>query len=363
MSNLRIVSPARVGISIDRLRRAEDLLACWAESGEVPVSALCVGRRGGAGEPRSFGASADKLFVVASITKPIVAAAAVLLVETGRLGLDDRIAEYVPEFLGEGKDEIRVRHLLTHTSGLPDQLPENESLRAAHAPLTEFVAGTCRTPLLFRPGTRVRYQSMGFTMLGAAIERITGTPLSRFLRTEFFDPLGMTDTALGAPPEWLDRIVPSLLEDGREPSDWDWNSPYWRGLGAPWGGLITTPLDLARWSLAMLGDGALGRTRVLSPASVRAMTTNQLVGFPDLPEEDRRCRPWGLGWRLAWPGRSANLGDLLGPNAYGHWGATGTLLWIDPEADAFGILLTNRPGGDEGRHLARIASCVAAALE
>jgi CubicO group peptidase (beta-lactamase class C family) len=363
MPDLRIVSPSRVGIATDRLRRAEDLLARWADSGEVPISALCVGRRGGVGEPRFFGTAPASLFLVASITKPIVAAAAVQLVERGQLGLDDRIAEYVPEFAGEGKDEVRIRHVLTHTSGLPDMLPENETLRAAHAPLSDFVAGTCRTPLLFRPGTRVRYQSMGFTMLGAVIERIAGMPARDFLRREVFDPLGMADTALGSPPEWLDRIAPSLLEDARAPSDWDWNSPYWRTLGAPWGGLITTPLDLARLSLAMLGEGALGRARVLSPASVRAMTTNQLQGFAELPEEERRCRPWGLGWRLSWPGRSANFGDLLGPRAYGHWGATGTVLWIDPEADAFGILLTNRPGGDDGRHLARIVSCLAAALE
>jgi CubicO group peptidase (beta-lactamase class C family) len=363
MPDLRLVSPSRVGISAERLKRAEDLLARWAEGGEVPIAALCVGRRGGVSEPRYWGAAPGSLFLVASITKPIVAAAAVLLVERGQLGLDDRVAEYVPEFVGEGKDEVRIRHVLTHTSGLPDMLPENEALRSAHAPLAEFVAATCRTPLLFRPGTRLRYQSMGFTMLGAVIERISGLALPEFLRREFFLPLGMDDTALGAPPEWLDRIVPSLLEDCRAPTDWDWNSAYWRTLGAPWGGLVTTPLDLARFSLMMLGEGALGRTRVLSPAAVRAMTINQLEGFPELPEEERRCRPWGLGWRLNWPGRSENLGDLLGPRAYGHWGATGTMLWIDPEADAFGVLLTNRPGGDAGRHLARIASCLAAALE
>lgn len=358
-----IAAPARAGFSAERLGLASGLLARWAASGEVPAAALCVGGRGAVVEPRPSGiASADSLFLVASLTKPIVACAAALLVERGELVLDDPVERFLPEFTGEGRDEVRLRHLLTHTSGLPDQLPENESLRAAHQPLSAFVAGACRTPLLFRPGARVRYQSMGFALLGAIIENVAGVPLPEFLRREFFEPLGMADTALGAPADRLGRLVPSVLEPGKPEADWDWNSAYWRGLGAPWGGLVTTPLDLARFSLAMLGDGALGRTRILSPASVRAMTTNALIGFPELPEADRRCRPWGLGWRLRWPGRSENFGDLLGPNAYGHWGATGTVWWIDPDADAFAVILTNAPGGDDGRHLARASAAVAAAL-
>jgi CubicO group peptidase (beta-lactamase class C family) len=92
------------------------------------------------------------------------------------------------------------------------------------------------------------------------------------------------------------------------------------------------------------------------------MTTNQLAGFPLLPEEERRCRPWGLGWRLRWPGESAHLGDLIGPNACGHWGATGCLFWIDPDADAFAILCTSRQQHPDGRYMARISNAVASAL-
>jgi CubicO group peptidase (beta-lactamase class C family) len=203
---------------------------------------------------------------------------------------------------------------------------------------------------------------MGFALLGAIVGQVAGVPIAEYLRSEFFEPLGMADTALGVPDQWLDRIAPCVLEAGREPSDWDWNSPYWRRLGAPWGGLVTTPHDLARYCRMMLDEGTLGRARVLSPAGVRAMTSNQLVNFPMVPEEDRRCRPWGLGWRLCWPGASAYFGDLLGPRTYGHWGATGTVAWIDPDADAFCILLTTQPCGEEGRHLARVSSCVAASL-
>src|SRR5262249_25027519 len=107
----------------------------------------------------------------------------------------------------------------------------------------------------------------------------------------------------------------------------------------------------------------LDGTRVLSQASVRAMTRNQLDYFPALPEEDRRCRSWGLGWRLGWPGRSDNYGDLVGPRVFGHWGATGTVLWMDPDTDAFFVLLTNQPQGDEGRYLARASNAFAACLD
>jgi CubicO group peptidase (beta-lactamase class C family) len=286
-----------------------------------------------------------------------------MLVERGRLGLDDRVAEYVPEFAAEGKDEVRVRHLMTHTSGLPDMLPENETLRAGNRPLSDFVAGTCRHPLLFPPGTRVRYQSMGTLMLAEVVVRITGGAIAGFLERELFGPLGMRDTSLGARPETLDRIARVRLSPEQEAaSGWNWNSRYWRELGSPWGGLITTPGDLARFCQLFLGEGAVGKTRLLALATVRAMTANQLAGMPAVPEEDRRCRPWGLGWRLAWPGHSSNFGDLLGPRTFGHWGATGTLFWADPDAEGFCVLLTTEPQRDDGRLLARASNAVAAAL-
>jgi CubicO group peptidase (beta-lactamase class C family) len=95
---------------------------------------------------------------------------------------------------------------------------------------------------------------------------------------------------------------------------------------------------------------------------VRAMTSNHLAVLPQLPEEERRCRPWGLGWRLNWPGNISSFGDLLGPRTFGHWGATGTMLWMDPDADAFCVLFTTQPLGDDGRLLARVSNVVAAAL-
>jgi CubicO group peptidase (beta-lactamase class C family) len=84
--------------------------------------------------------------------------------------------------------------------------------------------------------------------------------------------------------------------------------------------------------------------------------------MPKIPEEERRCRPWGLGWRLNWPAHSANFGDLLGPKSFGHWGATGTLAWCDPESDSFAVLLTTQPQEPDGRFLARLSNAIGAAM-
>jgi CubicO group peptidase (beta-lactamase class C family) len=307
-------------------------------------------------------ADGETLFLVASITKPVTVTAAMILVERGLIALDDPVSAFVPEFAQNGKQDVRLRHLMTHTSGLPDMLPDNLALRASHAPLSRFIEGVIQLPLRFTPGSQVSYQSMGIAMLAEVVSRVTGCALAEFLRNEVFQPLGMTETSLGWRPETKDRIAAVRLEAEQEGTDWGWNTPYWLGFGAPWGGLITKPADLARFCRMMLGDGELDGIRVLSPTTVRAMTTNQLAAMPDVPEIERRCRPWGLGWRLAWPADSPNFGDLLGPATYGHWGATGTLLWVDPELDAFLVLLTTQPGGIDGRHLALVSNTVAAAI-
>jgi CubicO group peptidase (beta-lactamase class C family) len=344
----------------------------WADTDKVLGATLCVGRHGRIVEPRFFGKHRnaagspamprDALFLVASITKPVTVTAAMMLVERGELALEDRVAAYVPAFAARGKEGVQVRHVMTHTSGLPDMVPENEKLRKAHKPLSAFVEATCKLPLGFPPGTRVSYQSMGTLMLAEIVHQITGKTIQEFLRKEVFDVLGMADTSLGWQVAKKDRIAQVRVPPSPDRPDWSWNSAYWLGLGVPWGGLITSPADFSRFCQMMLNGGSLDNVRVLSPATVRAMTSNQLAFMPRVPEEERRCRPWGLGWRLNWPGHSANFGDLLGARAYGHWGATGTVCWINPETEAFCLLFTTQPQEPEGRFLARVSNIVSAAL-
>lgn len=309
------------------------------------------------------------VFLVASITKPLVAMAAMQQIERGRLTLGDRITDYLPEFGRHGKYGVEIRHLLTHTSGLPDMLPDNQELRQQNAPLSRFLQGVCESELSFAAGRGVQYQSMGFVVLAEIISRIAGVPLPELLAEEFFIPLGMSATALGAPDAWwtgtpptVDRIAEVRLPEAQvHGPDWNWNSRYWRQLGAPWGGLLTTAGDLAAYARMLLNGGVTpsGR-RLLSEASLTASTSNQLACMKDVPEDERRCRPWGLGWRLHWPAHSANFGDLLGPRTFGHWGATGTVLWMDPDAEAFAVILSTQPQEPAGGQLARLSNLIAA---
>lgn len=276
-------------------------------------------------------------FLVASITKPVTATAVMLCVERGLVDIDEPARTYLPEFTGGDRDEVTVRDLLTHTSGLPDMLPENEALRRRNTPLEEFVQRTFSTPLLFAPGSRVEYQSMGINLAGTIVERVTSTPLREFMRREIFDPLDMDDTFLGTDGRSLDDLVRCDVEP--EPGDpghdrWDWNSRYWRDLGAPWGGLHSTAADLTTFLWTFLDGGTHDGARILEESTVRAMTSSQ-TGIPD--------SPWGLGWGLRdSPGR-AYFGDRVSAETFGHGGATGTLFWADPERRASFVCLTSQP--------------------
>ena len=367
-------------IDEQRWNRAFEYAAALCEADEIPAVAMGAGGSDWWLPPVFVGRHAvpadspplrdDAIFLIASITKPVVATAVLMLVERGLLALGDRVADVIPEFVGSGRYGITVRHLLTHTSGLPDMLPDNVELRRAESPPSAFVAGVCKVEPDFPPGRGVQYQSMGFALLGEIVHRLSGKPCPDFLRDEIFLPLRMNDTELGAPDAWFDgdeprvnRIPEIRLPKEHDPaSNWHWNARYWRSLGAPWGGLLTSPADLARFARMMLNDGELDGVRILSPATVRAATRNQLDALRGVPEEDRRCRPWGLGWRLHWPAHSANFGDLLGPRTYGHWGATGTLLWIDPDRDAYALILTTQPQEPHGRLLSRLSNMIAAAF-
>lgn len=377
---LSVDSPLAVGLDPERWSAVLELVRGWCTEGSLPAAGLLVARDGKTTGTHLFGRQQlaedsppirdDAIFLVASITKPIVAMGILTLAEQGRLSLGDRVTEFIPEFGKEGKYGVTLRHLLTHSSGLPDMLPNNRELRLEQAPLSAFVEGTCRIPLDFPPGRGVQYQSMGFAILGEIIARVSGRSCAEYLRDEIFDPLGMHDTALGAPEEWFTGPHPNVdrIPEIRVPADmqgedtWNWNSRYWRMLGSPWGGLLTTPSDLGLFAQMMLGNGRIGGVRILSTASVLAATRNQLEAMRDIPAEDRRSRPWGFGWRLHWPAHSANFGDLLGPRTYGHWGATGTVLWIDPERQTFLIFLTTQPQEPHGTYLARLSNAVAAAM-
>ncbi len=372
MAALPQAKPAEIGYDPARLQKAFELLKSWTSTDKIPAAGLAIGRKGKMIEPLLVGRQKpdkdsppirkDALFLIASITKPVVVGAAMMLVERGHLALGDPANRYIPKFDGDGREAIQIRHLMTHTSGLPDMLAANEDLRKAHQPFSAFIEAICKEPLLFPAGTKVSYQSMGTALLAEIVHQVSGKTIAEFLRKEVFEPLEMTHTLLGWDPAKRDRIAGIRVPDEPERINYNWNSPWWLAFGAPWGGLITSPADFARYCQMMLNGGILDGVRILSPSTVRVMTVNQFTFMPGVPEEDRRCKPWGLGWRLNWPAHSANFGDLLGPHAYGHWGATGTVCWIDPQTESYCVLFTTQPQEPEGRFLARLCNVVCAAM-
>jgi|SRR5579883_166786 len=372
---LPVGKPEDIGIDAKRLHVAYDLLDKWTAGRDavVPGGAILVGRRGKVLPPHFSGRQGpepdappirkDGMFLMASVTKPVVYTAAMMLVERGELNLTDRVIRYVPEFKANGKESTLVSHLFTHTSGLPDMLDNNEELRKKHAPIQTFLdAAAKETTPLFKPGTKLSYQSMGTAVVAEIVQRLSKLTIAEFLKKEIFDPLGLKSTALGAKGFDRERLVRVEVPDYQANSDFSWNSKYWQELGAPWGGLFSTPEDFAVICQLMLGGGAVGSVRLLAPATVRMMTTNRLDDYPDLPEGVRRAQPWGLGWRLNHPGNPESWGDLLDRNVYGHTGATGTTVWIDPKADAFCILLTTAIHEKAPWRLVHLSNAVAAAL-
>ncbi len=361
---LQMGDPAAVGMSAPQLERAFGLLSAAVAAGQISAASLTVARHGkevfarGVGDrkPGSGQAvNADSIFLLASITKPLTACALMILVDRGLISLEDPAIEYLPEFTGGDRPAIKVRHLLSHVSGMPDMLPENTSLRQAHEPVEVFVERSLKTPLLYKPATDFRYQSKGILLAAAIVERVSGQRLRDFEREEIFAPLGMERSALGM-GDWAIEDTVWCGTDTKEDEalrSWGWNSPYWRDFGAPWGGMHSTGRELAILLQTMLNGGAYGDQRIFSRASVAAMTRDQNGALN---------APWGLGWGVCGARVWAFWGDLVSPHTFGHTGATGTVAWADAEHQLSCVVLTNQMVAN-GSLLRRVSNAVSAAVE
>jgi CubicO group peptidase (beta-lactamase class C family) len=368
------VEPEELRIDPRRLRVAYDLMENWTTGRNAPVpgGAILVGRAGKALAPRYFGRHGpeadaepirrDALFYMASVTKPVIYMAAMLLVERGQLNLSDRVRRYLPEFTGQGKDEVQVLHLFTHTSGLPDELPNNTELRRQLAPLSRFIEGSIRADLLFRPGTRQSYASCATLLVAEIIQRLSGRSVHEFVRREIIEPLGLRSTGLGSQGFARERLVRATLPDYQANVEGHWNSRYWQEFGSPAGGLFSTPEDFAVICTLMLNGGRWGDVQLLSAATVRMMTSNRLHDLPDLPEQVRRTQPWGLGWRLNHVGMPDSWSDLLDRQVFGHTGSVGNVVWMNPHTQGFCIIFTNYLRARAPWRLVHLSNAIAAAF-
>ncbi len=313
--------------------------------------------------PSASPATPESVFLIASITKPMSCAAVVTLIEQGRIDLDDRVAAYIPEFGANGKEAVRLRHCFTHTSGLLDRLPDNLQLRRENAPIESFVASTCRTHLRFPPGTDIKYQSTGISMLANVAERVTGERFRDLLEKKILRPAGMDSTHLGWREDFEQRAVATKIHDRESSRDWNLDSAYWRDFGAPWGGAHATAADIGRFLQVMLEGGrSANGDHVLRPGSARLMLADHISAMPQLPEAVRLREGWGLGWRIQRLGDGSWCGSAVPAGAFGHWGITGTVAWADPVSGVSFVLLTNGSFHDEGDTLKRCGNIAAGAL-
>ncbi|WP_437186574.1 serine hydrolase domain-containing protein [Planctomicrobium sp. SH668] len=375
LPDLQIAPPELLGISLSRWEKVLELASSLQVSGAVPAISLEVQRRGLTTGAYHFGSTRlssyqpvdDRtLYLLASLTKPIVAMGVMLLVERGQLSLNQPVNSLISGIQDPAKRPLTVKHLLTHTSGLPDTLPNNLELRQSGASLKKFVAETLEAELNFPPGRTAQYQSMGFTLLGEIIERVTGLTCSQFLMNEVFTPLGMTDSYLGitAGADVTDRIaevrVPAAHANG---VTWNWNSPYWRSLGAPWGGAFASTNDVSRFLHSILAASEIPvESRLFAPSTVREAIGNRLGDFPNITDSEIRTRGWGLGWRLNWKEHRSVFCDLLGPEIAGHWGASGTVFWIDLKRQIGVVILTTAALDEKSSPLVRLSNLIAAAF-
>lgn len=365
LAQLRTGSPSSVGLSESGLKAAAAHLEAEVEQGGITAASIVVARHNtivlaqGFGklwpEPDSPKVKADSIFLLASITKPVTAVALMRLVDRGLVSLDDPVQHYISEFAGGERPKIRVRHILSHISGLPSMPPENTELRRANAPLSKFVERTVVAPLIFSPGTEYRYQSVGLLLSGEIVERLTGKSLRDYLEEEVFHPLGMSHSALGMGDFDLKKTVwvkESPNADRADLKSFGANSAYWRDQGHPWGGMHSSATDIAVLLRMMLNGGSYSGRKILSSAAATAMTRDHNRGVDGA---------YGLGWALAHSPGPARFGELVSDATFGHTGATGTVAWADPERDLICVILTNHKVRS-GELLRRVSNAVAASV-
>ena len=387
---LAAASPERAGFSRERLARLGERMQEFEADERLSGVVTLVWRKGRVVHRDVLGYQdveaktpmrRDTLFRIASMSKPITSVAVLMLVEDGKLQLNEPVDRWLPELARPRvlKDPagplarttpaarpITVNDLLTHRSGLA--YPFTSSGPLSKAMLEAGLLGWSSTlspdqwmqrlgklPLAYAPGARWNY-SVSTDVLGVLVERASGIPFPEFLRTRIFEPLGMQDTAFWVPPEKMDRLATlyaldpkgALSASDRPPGSAAANPPAFASGG---GGLISTADDYLRFGRMLLDKGRLDGVRILSPRMVELMTTNQLS------EEQRRIPFLGLDF---WAGEGFGLGvsvvddptkalgsPLISKGTHGWGGAHGTWYFVDPEQELVAVMMIQLTGGGQ----------------
>ena len=355
-------SPSHAGDRHADFQAIDAIMEKAVADGNIPGGVVLIGHNGKVVYRKAFGSRSleptrepmtiDTIFDLASLTKCIATTTSMMkLIEDGRVRLNDPVAAYLPEFAQNGKQDITIRELMTHYSGLAPDLDLKAEWQGRD---TAFRMAMQQTPQ-YPPGSRFVYSDINFETLGFIVEKITGKSLNDFATQSVFMPLGMKDTRFLPPAEWLPRIAPTQYDEHNQMLRGVVHDPTARRMGGVAGhaGLFSTADDLAKFA-----EDLLSGYKILSRSAVEKIST------PQQPANASSQR--GLGWDIDSPFAS-NRGELLPIGSYGHTGFTGTSLWIDPVTDTYIILLTNavhpRGGKSTVSLRARVATAVVQSLD
>jgi len=325
----------------ERLSRLDSLLDEYIRGHVFPGASVAIGYQGHLLYHKAFGkfdystkgksVSKETIYDLASLTKVVTATTLTMqFFESGILKLDDPVSRFYPSFTGNGRERITLKHLLTHSSGLPAHLPFYKDTKGKR----NFVIKILQIPLESEPGTNTVYSDLGIILLGDILEKVSGKSLDRLAQDQIFAPLGMSRTLfkpgqklrVEIPPTekdaWRGRLVQGEVHD---------ENAYAMGGVSAHAGLFSNSEDLAIFCQMLLNGGIYARHRIVKRSTLERFVTRQ-----NLPSESSRA----LGWDTPSPGSSA--GNLLSDKSFGHTGFTGTSIWLDPTRQLFIIVLTNR---------------------
>jgi CubicO group peptidase (beta-lactamase class C family) len=328
------------GFDKTRLAKVTDLLDRAAANGVFPGAVAGIAHQGRIvyqhaagrqqeGPERSDTMPVDAMFDLASVSKPLSGTSLLLCMEDGLLTLDDHVAKYIPEFATGDKAAIRIRHLVSHTSGIQS----NPKLYHEHQTWETLLPAYLALPLVGPTGSMFLYSSINFIILALIVEKVTGKTLDALLQERVFGPLGMADTTYNPPASLRPRIPATEFIDRNGDYDWgvvnDKTAQMMGGVSAH-AGLFATAADLLLFGTMLLNGGSYNGVRVLSPAAARLLLN---------PWTDERGVRRGLCWL---PGNPKVFGDLLGSQGVGHTGTSGTAMFLAPAQDLAVVLLSNR---------------------
>ena len=392
--SLPTVEPEKVGLSSERLQRIGKVFQQEIDQGRLPGAIVLIARKGEVAYFEPFGLrdsatkapmAKDAIFRIYSMTKPLVTVAAMILMEEGRLQLADPVAKFLPEFeklqvsvpktdafgkvtygLVPAERKMTVQDLLRHTAGLAyGEITANAAVKEAYAAAgvyqpdgmayeardvapAEEVVGLAKAPLIHQPGTVWEY-SLATDVLGRVVEKASGMRLGDFLEQRLFEPLGMVDTGFSVQQADMARLAEPLAVDpatGNPNQLIDVAEPPANDSGGA--GAVSTASDYALFAQMLLDGGELDGARILSPTTVRLMTSDQLgsrIQAPVTPGELLLGTPgytFGLGFAIR---EGPGIAAVPGSEGEFMWaGYAGTYFWIDPKEDLVGVMMTQAPG-------------------